>query len=129
MNDGLLKCPKCGEVFASEYWDDGYIDHVWNFSANAETLVLESAEWIICEITTSGNRMRNSRSIKSRLKCFQTWSKSKELSDEVVKGVKKVLRQVENDEKAIQYAVDRMTRSQRRTLYQKVTQDAYLSGE
>lgn len=66
-------CPCCGEKMYSQYYVDGWIDHVLNFYDHRE--YFEKAPVRVCmqKIALDGNSLRDVRSIKKRLNCFMMW--------------------------------------------------------
>lgn len=95
----ILKCKYCGQTFYSEYGEDGYIDHVENFSENSffkHNELDEIKEDLLDDIVMHGNDIRSTMSIKSRCDCFLTWSHaSGDLKKEVKDKVDQILTKLE----------------------------------
>ena len=100
-------CDICGKEFYSEFYEEGYIDHVLNFcgSHNRNITANREPKEIALEIMTDGNKMRSRHSINDRLKCFMLWDNvSYDKKEQVKEYVQKAMEKYDfAAEKAEQY--------------------------
>ena len=121
-------CTKCGKVFFTDYYDDGYNDHVVNFSEKERFILSIGEEEASREIAIHGNDIRRLAVIKSRLDCFSKWNIDDVFKRNVIQRVNAIVVNLENLRKSVYEILNKMTDDQKSYLYHVVTSEAELSG-